>query len=319
MDLAIAHGCKEAAMGLLDFMPDFGRSKAPNGGYGQVDSTPSLLSNPMLQMGLGILGSNRGNYGSFGAAVGQGASQGLQNIQRQKILDMQNKMQQRQLDEYDRKLKEQQNAKDAMSRILKGQQGYMTEQETPTQSVQNVPITAQEGAQAPNFGTQAQVVNGVNKTSQFDNARYMQDLIDAGYGDELIKRQFIQPQSEYALSDGVLYDKKTGKYQNIGGQDKSLDTSDIKGYQFARSPEGGGFKGSFQEYLQIKPSIMAGIAGGQLAVSQGKLANDIREANYNLPSQNKTTANYSVSVGGKTYSFPDQKSLNNFKIKAGVR
>lgn len=40
------------------------------------------------------------------------------------------------------------------------------------------------------------------------------------------------------------------------------------------------------------------------------------------PAQTQTTqptGNFSVSAGGKLYSFPDQKSLNNFKLSAGIK
>lgn len=159
----------------------------PNGMGGQRPM--GLLDNPALQMGLGILANNQGNYGSFGAAVGQGGLQGLQNIQRQKVLDTQAKLQQRQMDEYDRKVKEQQAAREAQARLLSGQQGYMTEQEVPFTRTENVPMPAQEGAQAPNFNTMPQTISGVNKVPQFDNSKYMQDMVAAGYGDEILKNQ----------------------------------------------------------------------------------------------------------------------------------
>lgn len=162
---------------------------SPVGMGGQPDAMGGLLNNPALQIGLGILANNRGNYGSFGAAVGQGGLQGLQNIQRQKVLDTQAKLQQRQMDEYDRKVKEQQAAKEAQARLLSGQQGYMTEQEVPFTRTENVPMPAQEGAQAPNFNTMPQTISGVNKVPQFDNSKYMQDMVAAGYGDEILKNQ----------------------------------------------------------------------------------------------------------------------------------
>lgn len=75
---------------------------------GQPDVMTGLLGNPMLNIGLGILANNRGNYGSFGAAVGQGALQGLQNIQRQKLLDAQAKMQQQSAEMKQREFDQQQ-------------------------------------------------------------------------------------------------------------------------------------------------------------------------------------------------------------------
>ena len=159
----------------------------PNGMGGQRPM--GLLDNPALQMGLGILANNQGNYGSFGAAVGKGGLMGMHNIQRQKVLDTQAKLQQRQMDEYDRKVQEQQAAREAQARLLSGQQGYMTEQEVPFTRTENVPMPAQEVAQAPNFNTMPQTINVVNKVPKFDNSKYMQDMVAAGYGDEILKNQ----------------------------------------------------------------------------------------------------------------------------------
>lgn len=75
---------------------------------GEPDVMTGLLGNPMLNIGLGILANNRGNYGSFGAAVGQGGLQGLQNIQRQKLLDAQAKMQQQSAEMKQREFDQQQ-------------------------------------------------------------------------------------------------------------------------------------------------------------------------------------------------------------------
>jgi hypothetical protein len=68
-------------MGLLNgLMPG---EWSPNGMGGQSDKMSGLLNNPALQMGLGILANNQGNYGSFGAALGRGGLTGMQNLQRQ--------------------------------------------------------------------------------------------------------------------------------------------------------------------------------------------------------------------------------------------
>jgi len=57
------------------------------GGLGGLGGMPSsvnnMLNNPALQLGLGILANNQGNYGSFGAAIGKGGLMGLSNLQRQ--------------------------------------------------------------------------------------------------------------------------------------------------------------------------------------------------------------------------------------------
>src|SRR3546814_13076576 len=59
---------------------------------GAAPMMEGLLGNPALQMGLGILANNQGNYGQFGPAIGRGMSQGLQQVQVSKQMDMQNKL-----------------------------------------------------------------------------------------------------------------------------------------------------------------------------------------------------------------------------------
>ena len=51
-----------------------------------------LLSNPLFNIGMGILASNRGNYGNAGAALSQGALLGLQQTQQQKQATQINKL-----------------------------------------------------------------------------------------------------------------------------------------------------------------------------------------------------------------------------------
>lgn len=68
-------------MGILNGLMPGETYGMPNGMGGQRPM--GLLDNPALQMGLGILANNQGNYGSFGAAVGKGGLMGMHNIQRQ--------------------------------------------------------------------------------------------------------------------------------------------------------------------------------------------------------------------------------------------
>lgn len=59
---------------------------------GMPQYADGLLNNPALQMGLGILANNQGNYGSFGAAIGKGGLQGIQNIQQQQAFNQSKQM-----------------------------------------------------------------------------------------------------------------------------------------------------------------------------------------------------------------------------------
>ncbi|QLG87642.1 hypothetical protein HQ393_04890 [Chitinibacter bivalviorum] len=48
---------------------------------GDANTAKSLMNNPYLQMGMGILANNTGHYGSFAPAIGRGVIQGLGNYQ----------------------------------------------------------------------------------------------------------------------------------------------------------------------------------------------------------------------------------------------
>jgi hypothetical protein len=63
-----------------------------------------LLSDPLLNIGLGILANN--NNRNLGQVLGRGALSGLQNVQQQQQLEQQRKMQDAQTQEYERRQKE---------------------------------------------------------------------------------------------------------------------------------------------------------------------------------------------------------------------
>ncbi|QLG88611.1 hypothetical protein HQ393_10385 [Chitinibacter bivalviorum] len=52
-----------------------------NAPKGKDDAMRSMMSNPMLHIGLGILANNTGNYGAFAPAIGRGALQGMNQAQ----------------------------------------------------------------------------------------------------------------------------------------------------------------------------------------------------------------------------------------------
>lgn len=80
----------------------------PGESYGIPDQSQGgvqgLLSNPLLNIGLGILANN--NSRNLGQVLGRGALSGLQNVQQQQQFEQQRKMQDYQAKEYERKQKE---------------------------------------------------------------------------------------------------------------------------------------------------------------------------------------------------------------------
>jgi len=83
------------------------------GGMPQMEG---LLGNPYLQMGLGILANNQGNYGALGPALGRGMQQGLQQVQASKQFDQQNKLYQLKLAEAEREQKLHEEQQEAIRR-----------------------------------------------------------------------------------------------------------------------------------------------------------------------------------------------------------
>lgn len=84
-------------MGLLDSFMAGETGGMPDGGYGATpinNGMNGLLSgsNPLFNIGLGILANNQGHYGAFGPAFGMGAQQGIQNTQNAQSLALKNKL-----------------------------------------------------------------------------------------------------------------------------------------------------------------------------------------------------------------------------------
>jgi hypothetical protein len=286
-----------------------------------------LLNNPMFQMGLGILGNNQGNYGSTGAALGRGMSQGLQQVQASKQFDMQNKLYQMKLKEYERDAKEREDKQKALPRLLNPEESYTTIQDVPFTSLQNVPISSTPDAVAPNFGLQRQETTTINQVPTFNEQQYTQDLVASGYGDAILKAQLEKKfgkQEPIKLGAGdILLDPTTRQPIYTAPADPQKDPDKVRQYKYAKES---GFNGEFEDFLRIPQDAMMPYYMGQLGVQQANSDNAATNTFYNTGSgraapkkPTSSAAGVTVNVGGKTYSFPNQKAANNFKMKAGVR
>lgn len=196
-------------------------------GMGMGGGLEGLLSggNPLFNMGLGILANNYGNYGNAGVALGRGGLQGMQQTQQFRQLQNQNAIAQLQLQEAMRKAEQAKKRDAALPRLLVGNEAYTSMQETPVTTSQNMPIPAAEGAQAPNFGLQRQDVTTMQQSPVFDEKQYIQDLIDSGYGDDLVKMKLAPKKVGYRDVGGQLipYDEATGMPRaDLKPIDKSL-------------------------------------------------------------------------------------------------
>lgn len=196
-----------------------------------------LAGNPLLNMGLGILANNSGNYGQFAPAFGKGTQQGLQNAQAFQQNQQENEWRKKQIDmqqaQFDMlKAKNQreidlQAKKDAaMPRLLSGDASYQSMQNNPVTSYQNIPITTREGMQAPNFGLEKQSINTMQQMPVIDNSKRMQDYVDAGLGDEILKAQILKQFAKHDPiklgKDETLLDPSTYKPLASGVHDKEI-------------------------------------------------------------------------------------------------
>jgi hypothetical protein len=167
-----------------------------------------LLSgdNALFNLGIGILANNNSN--NLGQVLGRGALQGAQQTQQAKAFKTQQGLFQARLDEEKRQQERERKRQEAIPRLLGGEAGYMKDQQVPVQTFENAPIPAMEGSQAPNFGTQRQSVTTMQNTPTFDQKSYTQDLVDAGFGDDLIRQRLSPKQQKIAFTpNGVAYDE----------------------------------------------------------------------------------------------------------------
>lgn len=217
-----------------------------------------LLGDPMVQMGLGILSNNGVSRmpHNFGQTLSRGMLQGMSNAsqfrQQQQDNDLKKQkasMDKAQFDLHQQQLQRQLDAQakrdPAMARLLAGDSSYQTTQETPVTSYQNMPTPAQDGAQAPNFATTSQPFTTMQQTSVMDNAKRMQDYVDAGFGDDLIKRQLSKSEPIKLGKGDRLYDPVSYKELVSAAQDPESLPNDVREYKFAVSQ---GYKGDFRTY-----------------------------------------------------------------------
>lgn len=232
-----------------------------------------LMQSPLIQMGLGLLANNKGQY-AMQNALG-GAGQGFAQSQ-----------------DY---------AQQAQVNAYKKQQYDMQKAQYDQQQAQEAARKSALGGVAQQYGIDPNVL-----------AAY------PSIGEDMIKSSFGKKEPIKLGKDDRLIDPLTNK-EIIGAVPSSSSdfTPDRKNYEYAKE---NGYTGSFTDFMRIKPQAMMPIAMANLGVAQQRLGIDQAQADYNLPATPKPQAqSYSVSAGGKTYTFKDRKSMNNFKLQAGVK
>ena len=139
------------------------------------------------------------------------------------------------------------------------------------------------------------------------------------FADELLKQKFFPKAGEgYSLNPGdVRFDsnnREVARGPEIAV--KSEDDAKIKQFKFAKE---NGYQGTFAQFVTLGPAIMA---GAMAPLRDAQVQNIQAENDYNLPQLPRpraATGGASVTVGGQTFSFPNQAAANSFKLKAGVK
>ncbi len=96
------------------------------------------------------------------------------------------------------------------------------------------------------------------------------------------------------------------------GPGSSGPPTKIQEYEYAKAVNG--YKGSLADWLTLGPNVMANAMAPLRSAQTGNIK---AENDYNLPAAKSSSV--TVTVGGKTYSFPDNKSANKFKMHAGAK
>jgi hypothetical protein len=92
--------------------------------------------------------------------------------------------------------------------------------------------------------------------------------------------------------------------------------SKIEQFEYAKSR---GYKGTFEQFVTLAPTIMAGASAPLRAAQVGNIE---AENAYNLPPPRPTAASGGASVttpDGRVFRFKDQAAANKFKFEAGIK
>src|SRR3990167_7649142 len=85
----------------------------------------NIGENQLLNIGLGILANNTGNYGAFGPAVGKGGLQGIQAMQQAQLLALQKKLSELKMQKQAMEMKKETREEEEYNRKLKARQGLL--------------------------------------------------------------------------------------------------------------------------------------------------------------------------------------------------
>lgn len=142
------------------------------------------------------------------------------------------------------------------------------------------------------------------------------------FADDVLKSVLVKkPQEAFTLGVDQIHFGPDGKPVAYGPTKRAADSEDdakIKQFKFAQAR---GYKGSFEQFVVLGPALMAAAAA---PLRDAQIGNINAENAYNLPppiapTPRPAAGGSSVSVGGKTYSFPNAAAAAAFKKQAGIQ
>lgn len=273
-----------------------------------------LFDDPSAQLGLGLLAA--ASPRADGAGFGQRLMEGVQSAGAMRDAKYKRDLQQMQAEEIKRKF-------DAEKAMRLAAQNSVVPATAATPAVPQAPlnIATDTGpnlfSRSPsNMSTPGQAAVAAQPAS-FDADKFVSQLwgIDPDKAISTLSALAKDDTPVVVPEGGTLYSKR-GKFLAMGSPKKDTDPK-ITQYEYAVR---NGYKGSFDKFITLGPEIMAAAAAG---LRNAQTANIIAENDYNLPPPRAAAPQQSgvvvVDPTGGRHVFPDQKSANNFKLKAGIK
>lgn len=201
-----------------------------------MDKLQGLLSNPALQMGLGILASN--NTDNFGQAIGRGGLLGLRNLQQQQIvgqrqqqMEMMAKMREAQAKELERRAAQAQQQAQAGSAFKEQFPQYASVYDISPAQALKLAYPQSSGSSTPYF----QAVPTPQGIGRFNARTGEMELITSPQG-----KPFVKSSDSPALQGKIAEEKArgAGKYK-INTDLPSVVTTDTNIVDKINAPQGG--------------------------------------------------------------------------------
>lgn len=137
------------------------------------------------------------------------------------------------------------------------------------------------------------------------------------FADEILKNRLFPGAADYLTVDGTVLQKTPSGLTPVytATPKPAGDPTKVQEFKFAQA---NGYKGTFDQYVTLGPTIMA---NAQAPLRNAQVANIEAENDYNLPPPRPSppSGQVTVNVSGRSFVFPNAAAANQFKAKAGVK